>query len=92
MRRLSRRALWFSLDLTRKSNKPRAVTQPKERPQARRISFAPAALRVVVVAVLALAFALYGLVRHFTHPMRSMLEPAGSVEIPAPEIEVAPDR
>jgi hypothetical protein len=79
--------------LARKSNKrPQSVTKPKEQPRARRIALGSSMVRMVVLAILAAGFALYGLIRHFTNPYRSMLSPAESVEIPAPEVEALPDQ
>jgi hypothetical protein len=80
--------------LARKSNKrPQSVTSPPEKPRVRRVAFGTAMFRVVILAVLAAGFAVYGLIRHFTHPYRSMLAPAGdSVEIQAPEIQPIDDQ
>jgi hypothetical protein len=81
--------------LARKSNKPRSVTAPQERPRARKVVLRGGAFRIVVLAVFAAGFAVYGLWRHFTHPYQPMLvpsEPSDSVEIPAPEIEPTGDR
>ncbi len=79
---------YVSLHLARKSNKrPQSVTTPKERPRVLWIPLGSGMFRVILLAVLAAGFALYGLIRHFTHPYQSMLAPEGSVEIPAPEIE-----
>lgn len=84
---------YVSLALARKSNKPSSVTTPKPRPQAKKVVLGASLLRIVLLAVFAAGFAIYGLWRHFTHPYKPMLVPADdSVEIPAPEIQPIDDR
>ncbi len=84
---------YVSLALARKSNKrPQSVTTPEEHPEVRKVVLGSGLLRIVLLALFAAGFAVYGLWRHFTHPYKSMLAPDDSVEIPAPEIQPLDDQ
>lgn len=69
-----------------KKAKPRSITTPEEKPQIRRVEIlSSGVLRIILFAAIAVGASVYGVVRHFTHPFKSMLAPPPT---PEPEIEI----
>jgi hypothetical protein len=67
------------------AKKPRSITTPKERPQVKRVQILGSGmLRIVLLAALAVGASIYGVVRHFSHPYKSMIVQPQEAE---PEIE-----
>lgn len=61
-----------------KKSKPKSITAPlPEKPQVKRVQLlGSGTLKIILLATLAAGASIYGVVRHFTHPYKTMLVPA----------------
>jgi hypothetical protein len=72
-----------------KKSKVRSITTPRQRPEIRRVNvLSSGMLKILLMAALAVGASIYGVVRHLSHPFKSMIVPAPSAE---PEMEILLD-